>query len=73
MGRLLSDVLKWKKYLELIAIIPPAFQKIKYRINILQLIVTMCLVGRKGMSAHYARLLKCDVIKLIPVATRPKT
>jgi len=51
---------------------PPAFQKIKYQINILQIFVTMCLVGRKGMSTHYARLLKRGAMKLTPVATRSK-
>jgi hypothetical protein len=32
----------------------------------------MCPVGRKAMSTHYAILLKQDVVKSLPVATRSK-
>ena len=52
---------------------PYAFHTIKYQINILQIFVTMCPVGRKAMSTHYAILLTQDVMKLIPVTTRSKT
>ena len=73
MGRMSSDLFKWKEYLPLNAVMPSAFQKIKYQINILQIFVTVCPVGRKGMSNHYARLLKQDVTQPNPVATRSKT
>jgi hypothetical protein len=72
MGRLSSDVFRWKEYLQLIAVMLSGFQKIKYQINILQTFVTMCPVGRKGMSTHYARLFKQDAMQMIPVATRSK-
>jgi len=52
MGRLSSDLLKWKEYLQLIAVMPSDFQKIKHQINILQMYVTMCPAGRKVMSTH---------------------
>jgi hypothetical protein len=48
------------------------FPEIKYQINTLQIFVTMCPFGRKGMSNYYVRLLKEDVMKPIPVATRSK-
>jgi hypothetical protein len=72
MGRMSSDLFRWKEYMQLIAVMPSAFQKIKYQINILQVFITMCPVGRKEMSTHYARLLKQDVMKPIPVTTRSK-
>jgi hypothetical protein len=49
MGTLSSELFKWKEYLQLIAVISPAFQKIKYQINILQVFESMCPVGRKAM------------------------
>jgi hypothetical protein len=36
-GRLSSDLLKWKEHLELIAVMPSDFQKIKHKINIPQI------------------------------------
>jgi hypothetical protein len=68
--RLSSDLFRWKEYLQLIVVMPSAFQKIKCQTKILQIFVVTCPVGRKGMSIHYSRSLKQDVMKPIPVTAR---